>query len=42
MPVGVVSATSRDVLTKRDFDGYLAAAATLSYGKIFHIDGCRL
>ena len=34
------------VLTKRDFDGYLhelAAAATLSFGKIFHMAaGCQL
>ena len=42
----VVSATGRGVLTKRDFDSYLdelAAAATLSFGKIFHMAaGCRL
>jgi hypothetical protein len=42
----VVSATGRGVLTKRDFDNYLddlAAAATLSFGKIFHMaPGCRL
>jgi len=42
----VVSATGRGVLTKTDFDSYLdelAAAATLSFGKIFHMDaGCRL
>jgi hypothetical protein len=41
-----VSATGRGVLTKRDFDSYLdelAAAATLSFGKIFHMAaGCRL
>jgi len=53
MPIGwgvnharrLVSATATGVLTKADFDGYLdelAAAATLSYGKIFHMDGCRL
>jgi hypothetical protein len=36
----VVSATGNGVLTKRDFDNYLddlAAAATLSFGKIFHM-----
>jgi hypothetical protein len=42
----VVSATCRGILTKRDFDSYLddlAAAATLSFGKIFHMAaGCRL
>ena len=42
----VVSATGRGVLTKRDFDSYLddlAAAATLSFGKIFHMAaGCHL
>ena len=42
----VVSATCRGILTKRDFDSYLddlAAAATLSFGKIFHmVAGCRL
>ena len=42
----IVSATGRGVLTKRDFDIYLddlAAAATLSFGKIFHMAaGCRL
>ena len=42
----VVSATGRGVLTKTDFDAYLdelAAAATLSFGKIFHMAaGCRL
>jgi len=53
MPIGwevnhtrrLVSATGTGVLTKADIDGYLdelAAAATLSYGKIFHMDGCRL
>jgi hypothetical protein len=53
MPIGwgvnhtsrLVSATGTGVLTKADFDSYLdelAAAATLSYGKIFHMDGCRL
>src|SRR6185436_14264906 len=42
----VVSATGRGVLTKKDFDSYLdelAAAATLPFGKIFHMAaGCRL
>jgi hypothetical protein len=42
----IVSATARGVLTKKDFDSYLdelAAAATLSFGKIFHMAaGCRL
>jgi hypothetical protein len=42
----VVYATGRGVLTKTDFYGYLdelAAAATLSFGKIFHMAaGCQL
>jgi hypothetical protein len=41
----LVSATGTGVLIKADFDGYLddlAAAATLSYGKIFQMDSCRL
>jgi hypothetical protein len=41
----IVSVTGTGVLTKTDIDGYLddlAAAATLSYGKIFHMDGCSL
>ena len=42
----IVSATGRGVLTKQDFDSYLdelATAATLSFGKIFHMAaGCRL
>src|SRR5918993_941292 len=42
----VVSATDKGVLTKSDFDNYLddlAAAATLSFGKIFHMaPDCRL
>ena len=41
----VVSATGKGVLTKRDFDSFLddlAAAATLSFGKIFHMAGCCL
>jgi hypothetical protein len=41
----LVSATGTNVLTKTDFDAYLddlAAAATLTYGKIFHMDNCRL
>ena len=42
----VVSATGKGVLSKSDFDNYLddlAAAATLSFGKIFHMAaGCRL
>ena len=42
----VVYATGRGELTKRDFDGYLdelAAAATLSFGKVFHMAaGCQL
>jgi hypothetical protein len=42
----VVSATGSGVLTKTDFDAYLdelAAAATLLFGKIFHMAaGCRL
>jgi hypothetical protein len=42
----VVTATGRGVLTKSDFDSYLdelAGAATLSFGKIFHMAAdCRL
>src|ERR1043165_297334 len=39
------TATGTGVLIKTDFDAYLddlASAATLSYGKIFRMDNCRL
>jgi len=41
----LVSATGTGVLIKADFDAYLddlASAATLTYGKIFRMDNCRL
>jgi hypothetical protein len=41
----LVSATGTGVLVKTDFDAYLddlASAATLTYGKIFRMDNCRL
>ena len=53
MPIGwgvdhaarLVSATGKGVLSREDIEGYLdglAIAATLSYAKVFLMDGCSL